>query len=557
MGACRLAPMRLILALLPLTGASGECKPFCDLKSHFSEETRCNWNGCGGCAACSLSPPPKPPAPPPPPRPPPHIPCLRFCRGKTQPWEQRCDWEGCWGCEECALRALPTCKPFCAEKSQAWEEKCTWGGCPGCAKCGTRVAPRMRVDGVHIRDPTGQIFVPKGVNYGRRSLNDKGEHLYNYSDAVIAKRLLPGLNHVRLVLDFYDGTFVSTAAGEAEIVYSEDYKDAYQPFSPSTCNIKPGWLKYMDDIVGWLEQEGVYVTIALRNNWGTVSTRQEAPHEVPCESDYIGNATALGLWLHTWRCIASRYLNRTNIAWYEPASEPHVVHRGTKETGWSPCWTPNQVRHLFDQVVSAIRTADPAIPIAATPSGYCACHFSEADKLSDPNVIYVLNWSCSIGKIHDHGVNWYGQTSIPCVFAGAYKGACIKGCPKVRKTKDYRDSDRWNYTKEMLAGYLEPAIAFQREHQVPLWVDQIMCPCHKETGGRCQRWIEDSLELFHSELPSFNFDWWTWKGDALGDPETLSILAAPSKGARFDLANYTVDPVIHDVYRRPFTWKAN
>ena len=64
-------------------------------------------------------------------------------------------------------------------------------------------APRMTVDGDgNLRDPSGAAFLARGVNWGKRSMSKDGSTLYNESDPLLAKRLLPGVNHVRLVLDY-------------------------------------------------------------------------------------------------------------------------------------------------------------------------------------------------------------------------------------------------------------------------------------------------------------------------------------------------------------------
>ena len=62
--------------------------------------------------------------------------------------------------------------------------------------------PRMTVDADgHVRLPDGSIFHARGVNWGKRSIRPDGTTIYNASDATMAKTLLPGINHVRLVLD--------------------------------------------------------------------------------------------------------------------------------------------------------------------------------------------------------------------------------------------------------------------------------------------------------------------------------------------------------------------
>merc|ERR1712070_100598 len=117
----------------------------------------------------------------------------------------------------------------------------------------------MKVDATgKVIDPSGAVFLSRGVNWGKRSMSKDGLTLYNSSDPVIAKKLLPGFNHVRLVLDYYDPSGVCMT-------------DIFQADSPSTGYIKPSWLKYIDDAVKWTREADVWITITMRNNYGTAS----------------------------------------------------------------------------------------------------------------------------------------------------------------------------------------------------------------------------------------------------------------------------------------------
>ena len=251
------------------------------------------------------------------------------------------------------------------------------------------IAPRMKVDGEGVvRDPNGHAFLAKGVNWGKRSMSEKtGATIYNASDAIIAKQLFPGLNHVRVVLDYYD------PSGACQT-------DIFEAGSPDTGYIKPQWLAFIDNSVQWTRDAGVWVTLTMRNNYGTASPHGESTNDVPCDADYIGNATARALWFKTWQFLAKRYTNATNIAWWEPASEvlactvmnmpcrthreqhidrhastsnrpkkepnvspsihllfggfelrfapcsqPHLTH-GTKATNFAPCHTPTEVTNI-------------------------------------------------------------------------------------------------------------------------------------------------------------------------------------------------------------------
>ena len=78
---------------------------------------------------------------------------------------------------------------------------------------------RLKVDTVDgtVRDSgTGEVFVASGVNFGTRMTPKRDPWRtppYNESDLSIAKELLPGMNFVRLVLDFYSNGTCATDMG--------------------------------------------------------------------------------------------------------------------------------------------------------------------------------------------------------------------------------------------------------------------------------------------------------------------------------------------------------
>jgi hypothetical protein len=98
------------------------------------------------------------------------------------------------------------------------------------------------------------------------------------------------------------------------------------------------------------------------------------------------------MWFATLQFLARSYQIATNIACFEPASEPHLTH-GTAATGYAPCHSAAESDALSDAnlqrcSVAAIREVDAATPIAVAATGYAAClGLGAADKLDDNNLL--------------------------------------------------------------------------------------------------------------------------------------------------------------------------
>jgi hypothetical protein len=103
-----------------------------------------------------------------------------------------------------------------------------------CGAPPTATPPRLVVhaDGT-VRDASGEVVRMKGVNWGARSTPTQAYPggLYNSGDPFLARKLLPGANHVRLVLDYYSGGVCYT-----------DIFDEQAPGVAKACSLRaPKW----------------------------------------------------------------------------------------------------------------------------------------------------------------------------------------------------------------------------------------------------------------------------------------------------------------------------
>ena len=100
---------------------------------------------------------------------------------------------------------------------------------------------------------------------------------------------------------------------------------------------------------------------------------------------------------------------------------------------------------------------------------------------------------------------------------------------------------------------LAPVLGFQRQHAVPLWIDQLMCAAAATPGA--DQWLADSIVAANfSNLVGFS--WWTWKAGAKPDPpdSSMGILAPPpsSTHPKRDLAAFQIDVPVYELYRQVF-----
>lgn len=278
---------------------------------------------------------------------------------------------------------------------------------------------------------------------------------------------------------------------------------------------------------------------------------------MPCSADYIGNATARQRWLDTWVFLAHRLRGAVNIAWLEPASEPHLLHAAPvpgapPHTPWAPCHTTAELRALFAGVVAAIRSVDRDTPIALAPSGYAACPgLGDGDKLDDDNLIYTMNWPCALGgpDQKDGRLLAYGGRG-ECRVLGKIVASsptpprsCVPGCASGEP-----DNASFTYDAGTLDALYAPAHAFRTKHRVPLWIDQMMCPA--AAVGNADGWLRDTMMLLN--LSATHFSWWTWKSPHADGGRGMGVLTDPAGSDKRDLTRYQVDPAIYSLYRKAF-----
>lgn len=324
------------------------------------------------------------------------------------------------------------------------------------------------------------------------------------------QQLLPSVNHVRLVLDWYSWN------------NSYPWTDIYDD-NAANGFIKAEWLEYIDNAVDWVTGAGMWITITTRDNLGTDSPHGNVRPPDRCAADFIGDAKLKAKWLDMWRFIARRYKSRDRMAWYEPSSEPHFAENGCHERA--------DIVALFGEVTAAIHEVDPRVPVAVA-TAYSACPgLEDEDKLSDDQVIYVVNWFEPNGVCTGApGSLTYGET-LNCKAAfSKSRTPCVPGCEN--------PSNNVTVDKSVLQSLFASSLRFQHRHNVPIWMDQIGC---SKAQPKLWQWMLDSHEVMSHAGAHWN--WWTWKGGDMG------VLQQPDSASTLDLASYQVEESIYNAVK--------
>lgn len=85
--------------------------------------------------------------------------------------------------------------------------------------------------------------------------------------------------------------------------------------------VNPTTLKYLDDLIGWAEEVGIYVVIHFRTGPG----RNEGAILLEGEPDFAvwSDQAAQDAWIEMWRFTAERYRGSPVVVGYDLMVEPH------------------------------------------------------------------------------------------------------------------------------------------------------------------------------------------------------------------------------------------
>jgi hypothetical protein len=268
------------------------------------------------------------------------------------------------------------------------------------------------------------------------------------------------------------------------------YPGVYTEDAPYQVN--PATLAYLDDLIQWAEEVGLYVVIHFRTGPG----RNDAAITVEDDPRYDvwTDQTAHDAWLEMWRFTADRYSDSPAVAGYDLMVEPHP--NTLIDPNWELDLPEVQARAegtLMDwnafaaEISAAIRQVDPDTPIIVSSLSWASAEwFSILEPTGDPRTIYSLHaYDPDIYVIQEEG-----ETTI--------------SYPDV--VNDYGETI--TFDRAWLDENYRPVREFAQQHNVPIYVG--------EFGA--VRWVAgaagflfDQTDLF--EQYGWNYAIYVWRGD--------------------------------------------
>lgn len=256
--------------------------------------------------------------------------------------------------------------------------------------------------------------------------------------------------------------------------------------------VNPTALAYLDDLVGWAEEVGIFVVIHFRTGPG----RNEAA--ITLESDPLfavwTEQEAHDAWVEMWRFTAERYRNSPAVVGYDLMVEPHPNSLIDPDYELEPAAVQAEmVGTLLDwnalaaEITAVIRQVDPDTPIIINSLSWgSAAWFAALQPTGDLRTVYSLHaYDPDVYIIQEEG-----ETNIRY--------------PDV--VDDY--GERITFDRTWLEENYRPVREFAQQHNVPIYVG--------EFGAL--RWVpdvttflSDQMELF--EQYGWNYAVYVWRGD--------------------------------------------
>jgi len=251
------------------------------------------------------------------------------------------------------------------------------------------------------------------------------------------------------------------------------YPGVYDVLPPYGLNAAD--LAYLDNLLDWAEDVGIYVVISFRSGPGR---NEVAIHDAPGATyDVWSNEAAQAAWGAMWRFIAQRYSERSVVVGYDLMVEPHPNTVGRSSADWN---------NLAAAITDSIRKVDSDTPIIIETVLWANVQqFSEIQPTGDTRTVY---------SFHQYNPDCYtnqeenGTISYPGTFQ--CEGQTV------------------NLNKPWLQQDLSFAVNFSQAHNVPIFAG--------EFGS--VRWVPNATQ-YHTDLLALfeQFGWnyavYVWRGD--------------------------------------------
>jgi hypothetical protein len=276
---------------------------------------------------------------------------------------------------------------------------------------------------------------------------------------------------------------VDSLRAQGANLINASYPGLYTESPPYRLN--PQHQAYLDNLVSWAEQAGMFVVIHFRSGPGRLEQDIHVSEDGPVWTD----SRAQEAWAGMWRYTAERYRDRDVVVGYHLMAEPHVninvnpsaepASFRTRVAGTLQDWNA-----LASKIVSAIRSVDTNTPVIINSLDWAhPAWFRALDPVDDRRVVYAP---------HFYQPNLYAGAEDPLSYPSEV--TC--------------EGERFTFDRQWLLDALEPVIAFQRTHKVPIYVSEVGSFRWRPGAVSYQRDLADIFESL-----GWNYTVYAWRGD--------------------------------------------
>ena len=260
--------------------------------------------------------------------------------------------------------------------------------------------------------------------------------------------------------------------------------------------IDPLLFQFLDQIIDWAEQLDLNLILDNHTFDPAINTSPEVIYPL----------------IATWKQLAARYRDRSQLLFYEILNEPH----GITDSVWND---------IQQQVIDAIRTEDTVHTIVVGPAEWNSYHnLHYLPFYDDDNLIYTFHFYDPFLFTHQ-GASW---ADPPMDIAGVpfpYDASRMPLLPP-QLAGTYIENLYNNYPVEGTAAWvknqLNIAVAFKLQRQRPLWCGEFGAYIPNSSTADRARW----LQTVRTHLEQNGIAWSMWEyqdGFGVFEPGTSGL----------------------------------
>jgi hypothetical protein len=371
------------------------------------------------------------------------------------------------------------------------------GGTTGCA-----TPLRLQIRGTQLLDAAGKELRQRGVNFEGVSPADVD---------VIADQF--HMNMIRLRISYTPDTRSGDDYG-----FTKDYRDK------------------IDAWVAAIQRRKLWMVLEVRANDNVANSADLYDTGKPADCAKPTQCANFGYYLKAWQYLAKRYRTADYIAGYGLLAEPSPDRTGSSDPAATLITFQ---RKLMDEITRL----DARTPFFIGPAyNYDTMEYADpryftglSDKYAG-RLVYEVNFLMPKEWVQDgSGTPEYPRPVYPFPFAEPPKPSDydrlilggVSGQP-IEKTFNLRRIEPANYPLTLSPGfipwYLQWAVAFRNQHQVPMYVDQFGA---SSTAAGQLAYERDLLDYFEQQ----GLHWTRWSYNAYGnDSFGRTLLLSPDAG---------------------------